>query len=366
MTTYRSFAWRLAAPCMLAACAALPAAAAAVADYTPVQQVSGTLRSRGDPQMAALLKPWQNGFQQYQPGVRFEDTLTGNDSGIYGLEMRTADFVVMGRPINPFERYGTYERSWTYPVELEVATGSYAQPAKSGAYAVLVHADNPLAGLTLQQLDGIFGAERLGGWKALSWDESAARPASANLRTWGQLGLTGAWAGKPIHVYGPASQGAGSISFFQARVLGGGAMWNEALREYADRDKMLADLAADPDGIAYAELAAPHPALKALALAQGAAGPFVPFTRAAVANRSYALARPVYIDYTIDNLRSEIASPRVEPKLREFLRYVLSKQGQREVAREGHYLPLPAAVVAEQLGKLSAEGVPPEQTLLHD
>jgi phosphate transport system substrate-binding protein len=337
---------------------------AALEDYKPLQQVSGTLRSRGDDQMGALLKRWQKGFQRYQPNIHFEDTLKGTDSAIYGLEMRTADIAVMGRPINPFERYGTYERSWTFPVEIEVATGSFSQPAKAGAYAILVGRDNPLSKLTLKQLDGIFGAERLGGWKALSWDEASARPAGDNLRTWGQLGLTGAWADKPIHVYGPPLLGAGSVTFFQSRVLAGGAMWNEDLREYADRTELMAALAKDPYGIAYAELPGAAAGLKTVALAETAAGPYVPFTKAGVADRSYALARPVYLDYTIDNAKSELADPRVDPKVHEFLRYVLSKQGQQEVQREGAYLPLTASVVARQLKILESKETPPEQLLL--
>jgi phosphate transport system substrate-binding protein len=85
-----------------------------------------------------------------------------------------------------------------------------------------------------------------------------------------------------------------------------------------------------------------------------------------VAARTYPLARPVYVYYTIDNDKTEIANPRVDPKVREFLRYVLSKQGQQAVAHEGTYLPLAAGVAAEQLKKLDFDGVPPERKLLKD
>src|SRR5438477_4796074 len=124
-------------------------------DYRPDQRVSGVLRSRGNDQMTALMKQWEKGFRKYQPGIQFADTLKGSASGMYGLEMRTADIAVMGRPINPYERYGSYERSWVYPVEIEVATGSFETPHKSPAYAIFVHKDNPLAQLTVKQLDGI-------------------------------------------------------------------------------------------------------------------------------------------------------------------------------------------------------------------
>jgi phosphate transport system substrate-binding protein len=143
-------------------------------------------------------------------------------------------------------------------------------------------------------------------------------------------------------------------------------MWNEDLREYDKREQMLADLARDPYGIAYSELPVRGTQLKPLALAETAAGPYVPLTKSSVADRSYALARPVYIDYTIDNTKSELAVPRVDPKVHEFLRYILSKQGQQDVQREGAYLPLTAAAVRQQLGILESKEAPPEQALLGD
>ena len=328
------------------------------------EPLSGALRVSGNDQMAGLLKRWEEGFRKIHPNVRIEAWLKGSGSGMYGLEMRTSDIALMGRPIHPYERYGVYERAWVYPVEIEVATGSFAVPHKSPAYAVFVHKDNPLARLTVKQLDGIFGAERGGGWKALTWDETAAHTKDENIRTWGQLGLTGEWAGKPIRVYGPPNLGAGTITYFQAKVMGGGAIFNEDLREYADRARMIADLGNDRYGIAYTALGYRKGDVKPVALADTNAGPFVELTRDSVADRSYPLARPVYIYYTIDNEKTEIANPRVDPKVRKFLRYVLSKQGQQAVAAEGAYLPLRPAIVEAQLQKLDFSGIPPERRLV--
>ncbi|TMA18944.1 MAG: hypothetical protein E6J84_05085, partial [Deltaproteobacteria bacterium] len=284
--------------------------------------------------------------------------LKGTASGIYGLEMRTADLALMGRAMNPFEYYGTYERSWVFPVQVEVATGSFATPDKSPAYAVFVHRDNPIAKLTVQQLDAIFGAQRGGGWNGLSWDVTAARGPELNVRTWGQLGATGAWADKPIHVYAPPLEGAGAITYFQSRVMHGADLWNEDLREYADPARMIADLSNDPSGIAYASLDSAAAGVKALPLAETAAGPYVKLARETVADRSYPLSRPVYAVFNIDNEKSELAG--VDPKLRELLRYVLSKQGQADVARAGGYLPLTAAAAAEQVKKLDSTSTPNE------
>jgi phosphate transport system substrate-binding protein len=347
-------------------CCAIAQDASALSDYRPAQQISGVIRSRGSDQMAGLMKRWEQGFRKYHPDVQFADALKGSASGMYGLEMRTADIALMGRPINPYERYGIYERSWVYPVEIEVATGSYSVPHKSAAYTIFVHKDNPIEKLTLQQLDGVFGAERGGGWKALTWDETAARTKAANIRTWGQLGLHGEWTDKPIHVYGPPNFGAGTITYFQSRVMGGGEIFNEDLREYADPKRMIADLEKDRYGIAYAALGDRTASVKPLAVAETSAGPFVDPTRRSVSDRSYPLSRPVYIYYTIDNEKTEIADPRVDPKVREFLRYILSRQGQQMVAQEGNYLPLTPAVVKEQLNKLDSNETPAERKLLKD
>ncbi len=335
-------------------------------DDRAAHQLTGVLRVAGNDQMAGLMKRWEQGFRKLHPDVRIETWLKGSGSGMYALEMRTADIALMGRPINPYERYGVYERAWVYPVEIEVATGSFARPHKSPAYAIFVHKSNPLAQMTVQQLDGVFGAERGGGWKALTWDESAARGTERNLRTWGQLGLTGAWADRPIHPYGPPNLGAGTITAFQAMVMGGGAIFNEELREYADRRQMLADLGSDPLGIAYAPLGDRNDGVKPLALAANSAGPYVALTRSSATDRSYPLARPVYAYYTIDNDKTEIASPRVKPVVREFLRYVLSRQGQRDVEHDGDYLPIGASVANVQLRKIDSQEIPPERKLLKD
>lgn len=343
---------------------ALAHAAESLPAYGPSIKVTGTLRSRGNDQMAALMQLWEAGFRKFHPEARFEDTFKGSASAMYGLELRTADMALMGRPIHPFERYGTYERGWAYPVEIEVATGSPATPRKSAAVAIFVHKDNPLAQLTLAQLDGIFGAQRSGGWIALSWNAAAARGPEKDIRTWGQLGVTGPLANQPIHAYGPPNRGAGEVTYFEARVFGGARIWNESLREIPDRTALLAAIARDPLGITYAPIGTGSPGLKVIALAETDAGPFVALTPESVASRRYPLTRAVYIYYTIDTPRGDLSPTRGDPRVKEFLRYILSREGQADVAREGSYVPLTPAVVAQQLKKMSATATPPERAVL--
>jgi phosphate transport system substrate-binding protein len=333
--------------------ASLAPAAPDLPDYRPGEKISGVIRSWGNPHMAALMKNWESGFRQFHPDVYFADNLKSTATGIFGLSEWTADVALMGRQIYTYEFYGVYRRSLLLPVEIAVATGSFDVPGKSFALAVFVHRDNPLGSLTLAQLDVIFGAQRDGGWDGLNWRKESARGPEKNLRAWGQLGLTGAWAEKPIHLYGPPGIYPGGQSFFQRRVLGGGDTWAEGLMEFEDRKKMMEALSHDPLGIAYTGLCYRTPQTKPLALAEKSGAPFVAPTKASVADHSYPLSRTVYIYFAPDTPGGDPADPKTDPKVREFLRYVLSRQGQADVAREGDYLPLTAALSTEQRSKLN-------------
>src|SRR5258706_9832871 len=88
------------------------------------------------------------------------------------------------------------------PTGIVAVTGSYTVWGWTPPVGVYLNKDNPLSKLSLEQLDGIFGAERSGAWSDLTWNKSLARGPEKNIRTWGQLGLKGEWAKKPIHVYG--------------------------------------------------------------------------------------------------------------------------------------------------------------------
>jgi phosphate transport system substrate-binding protein len=302
--------------------------------------------------MGGLMKSWEAGFRKYQPNVYFEDTLKGTATAQFGLQVNVADLAVSTRRIFPYEYYGIYRRSQLCPVEIVVATGSYDVPGRSTALGIFVNKDNPLSRLTLKQLDGIYGDQRTGGWQGLEWVTQVARTRKENIRTWGQLGLTGAWADKPIHVYGPPGLFPGGVSYFQSKVMGGADTWSPDLQEFNDRRLMMAVLSKDPYGIAYAPIAYKTAQVKALALGETQDGPYVALTKANVANHTYPLARLAYIYFAPDRPNGDPAEPKVDPKVKEFLRYILSRQGQRDVRRQGDFLPLTEQVAREQLKKL--------------
>ena len=236
------------------------------------------------------------------------------------------------------------------PAQIEIMTGSLDHAGKSPALVLFVHRDNPLATLTLAQLDAIFGTEH--------------RLAPADIRTWGQLGLTGEWADQPIQTYGHAP--SGTTRFFQLRVLHNSDKWNPNYRGYVETgSKMIDDddktdqhggvqhmlreeLMKNKYGIAWTIVpqAGKVPGLKPLALAVKEGGPYVGPSPASFQDRTYPLVRNLYF-----YLNRKPGTP-VEPKLKEFLLYILSREGQEAIVANGNYLPLPAAVAARERAKL--------------
>lgn len=327
---------------------AIPAVASAQKEPSPL---TGELRASGPRELQALFADWSKEFAKLHPHVRMSPKLKGRALASYALEMRTADITLMDRPFNPFELYGTYERSWTYPVQVEVGTAS--------AYGIYVHPSNPLRRLTLAQLDGIFGAQRDGGWDRLAWNKGTARGADRNIRTWGQLGVGGQLAAQPIHVYGPAIEGQGALSAFQSLAMQGSATWNEDYREFADPAKIFAALAEDELGIAYVDIGSAPKGMVPLAVASNDSAAFSKPDLANIANRSYPLARPLYLYFTIDTVQGDPAP--LNPVIRAFGRYILSAKGQTVLARGGRYAPLPATFAQRQLEIVDSDAWPAER-----
>ncbi|HXG97115.1 MAG TPA: substrate-binding domain-containing protein [Gemmatimonadales bacterium] len=326
--------------------------------YEPKQKVSGTIRMWGSNYIVDgnVGKYWEEGFRKFHPGVKFDYHMKTTIAAVPALVFGVGDIGV-GRKIT-FAELLLYQRyNDRDPLEITVATGSYDVTGWQPGYGIVVNKDNPVTQLTLQQLDGVFGSQRLGGWEGTSWHPEYARGPEGNIRTWGQLGAQGEWADKPINVYGL------NLRYHQAteisdRLLQASYKWNEQLRIYANfvtpdgklGRSLTDDLAKDRFGIAY--IAAPTrnlpPELKIVALARTPAGPYVPYTMETVHDRSYPLFDEIYM--YVDQARDRS----IDPKVKEFLRFIVSREGQEAVQRDGKYLPLTAAMVREQLRKLDA------------
>jgi len=330
-------------------------------EYRPEGAVSGPIRIFGS-ELGGMVSIWQEGFRKHHPDVHFEAKFPSSDGAVAGLIAGVADIGTSGRePV--LTEYLSFNETFQHDlVYVSVATGAYDIKGRTWAIVVFVNKNNPISKLTMKQLDGVFGAERTGGYRGYKWLPQAGRSAKDDIRSWGQLGLRGEWADRPIQTYGYAN--TGMTNFFQLKVFNGGEKWNPNYREYVESDTkmvsegalgesgssyhMLAELSEDKYGIAWTGI--PHaknfPKVKPLALAAQDGGPYVEPTRETVADRTYPLTRSIFM-----YIKHSSARP-VDPKVKEFLRYVLSRDGQEAVAQHKVYLPLTATAVRDELKKL--------------
>ena len=311
--------------------------------YSAEASARGTIRLWGNPYIPELVRAWQDGFRRFHPEVLFETNLKGTEAAMAGLYADIADIVLIGRePYRPeikaFEDWFGYA-----PTGVKITSGSFATQHKTFALMVYVHKDNPLAQLDLAQLDAIFGVER-------------RRGAPRAIRSWGQLGLTGRWANQPIHVLG-YNFDTGMAGFFRLTVLRDSDRWNPELRDFDNGRTasgevinagtyILQALAADPLAIGFANVLFENPGVKRLALAEE---PGQPAVEASVENawrRRYPLTR-----YSTAFINRKPGQP-VEPRVREFLRYVLSRDGMDAVVRDRAFLPLDAATLQQERKQL--------------
>jgi phosphate transport system substrate-binding protein len=215
--------------------------------------------------------------------------------------------------------------------------------------------------MTIDQLDGIFGSARDGGWIGTVWHPELSRGGEKDIRTWGQAGLTGEWANKRITPYGYSLRYATAIEFSN-KVLQASDKWNGDLHAfgnyrrpngttYLEADQILDHVKNDPGAIGYVRFHQNFPkGVKVLAVAKTSAGPYVEYTIDTVQNRSY----PLWGDQSL--WVSVKPGERMDPKVREFIRFVLSREGQEIVQRDGKYLPLTAEAARQQLEKLEQQG----------
>lgn len=327
--------------------------------YEPRHKLSGTLRIWGSNylQDGPLGGYWKDEFLKYHPDLTIEYNLPTSGIAIPALAAGVAD-VGVGRPATLMD-YLTFQQVFRYsPTEFTVATGSYDVYGWSPAFIILVNEKNPLTKISMKQLDGVFGTARLGGYDGSVWrtDYPYRRGPEENIRTWGQLGLTGEWADKPIHPCGQSPR-ANIQVVFQNLVLRGSDQWVEGYRafaNYATPEKKIApwslqvmnEVRNDPQAICIGSPLTMGPGMRELAVQGFDGGPYVQRTLESVRDRSYPLINEIFF-----YVNKPPGKP-LDPKVEEFVRFVLSQQGQAQVQREGRYLPLPGDVVREQLKKL--------------
>ncbi len=305
-----------------AAVAAPPAVDAAIAPYQSRSGVSGNLDSIGSDTLNNLMTLWAESFRKLYPSVRIQVEGKGSSTAPPALIAGSAQLGPMSREMKPTE-IDEFEKAFGYPpTRIRVGVD---------ALAVYVNKDNPLERLTLPQLDAIFSKTRTCGTRQA-------------IDTWGDAGLAeSTWASRPISLYGRNSA-SGTDGFFKEVALCGGD-FRDTVKEQPGSASVVQGVAEELAGVGYSGIGYRTSGVKTLEIARKEGDPFVSVEPANVLAGRYPLARFLYI--YLNRAPGRPLSPTVE----QFLRFVLSRQGQEAVVKDG-YLPLPARIVGQELEQL--------------
>jgi phosphate transport system substrate-binding protein len=291
-----------------------------LADYTPVSGISVKLTSIGSDTLNNLMTYWAEDFQKIYPNVKIEIEGKGSSTAPPALISGTAQIGPMSRKMKA-EEIDAFEKQYGYkPRIVAVAID---------ALAVYVNKDNPLESLTLQQVDAIFSATRKRGGQ--------------EIKTWGQLGLTGEWANKPISLYGRNSA-SGTYGFFKEHALKNGD-YKGSVKEQPGSASVVQGIENDRFGIGYSGIGYQTSGVRALPLSPADGQPAVAASAEAARSGAYPLSRFLYV-YV-----NQAPGKPLDRLTAEFIRFILSADGQRIVLKSG-FDPIDAATAAKQLATI--------------
>ncbi|OGW07230.1 MAG: phosphate-binding protein [Nitrospinae bacterium RIFCSPLOWO2_02_39_17] len=289
--------------------------------YQKVSGISGSLSSVGSDTMNNLMTLWAEGFAKIYPNVKVQIEGKGSTTSPPALIEGTSQFGPMSRAMKN-EEIDKFEKKYGYkPTPMRTSLD---------ALAVYVNKDNPLNGLSFTQVDGVFSKTRKGG-------------AKENIKTWGQLGLTGDWANRPISLYGRNSA-SGTYGYFKEHALFKGD-YKDEVKEQPGSASVVQGVTEDRYGIGYSGIGYITSGVHALPLSLKDGETFKETTMENVINGSYPLARFLYLYI------NKSPNKPLDPLVREFCKYIFSKEGQEVVIKDG-YMPIPAKVLKEELSKL--------------
>jgi phosphate transport system substrate-binding protein len=304
---------------------AIPAAAQVGLDpalpaYAPVSGVSGSLKSIGSDTLNNLMTLWAEGFNARYPAVKIEIEGKGSTTAPPALVAGTAHFGPMSRPMKAAE-IDSFEKKFGYKPS--------AVRSAVDALAVFVHKDNPIKCLSLQQVDAVFSKTRKGGL-------------DKDIATWGQLGLTGEWADKPISLYGRNSA-SGTYGYFKEEALFNGD-YKDSVKEQPGSSTVVQGVASDKFAIGYSGIGYKTADVLAVPLARKSGETCYEANADNAYAGDYPLARFLYIYVNVN------PNQKLEPLRAEFIKFIYSKEGQQVVIKDG-FFPITAAIREEDLKK---------------
>nr|WP_318510927.1 phosphate ABC transporter substrate-binding protein PstS family protein [Photobacterium leiognathi] len=292
----------------------------ALMPYKRVSGISGNLSSVGSDTLANLMTYWAEEFKRRYPNVNIQIQTAGSSTAPTALVEATAQIGPMSRMMKTKE-VEAFEQEYGYkPTAIKVAVD---------ALAVFVHEDNPLKGINFEQLDAIYSRTlRCGGLEPIN--------------QWGQLGLTGSWQNRGIQLFGRNSV-SGTYGYFKKRALCRGDFRNN-VNEQPGSASVVQSVSTSLNAIGYSGIGYKTTGIKAIPVAREG-DDYVEATIENSVNGRYPLSRFLYV-YVNKHPNKPLA-----PMEGEFLRFILSSDGQKIVQKDG-YIPLPVAVVEQNLAKL--------------
>jgi phosphate transport system substrate-binding protein len=295
----------------------------ALPDYQKTAGVSGNLSSVGSDSLANLMTLWAEAFKRNYPNVNVQIQAAGSSTAPPALTEGTANLGPMSRPMKDAELQA-FEQKYGYKPT--------AVPVAIDALAVFVHKDNPIKSLDLAQVDAIFSSTRLCGGEK-------------DLKTWGELGLTGEWANRPIQLFGRNSV-SGTYGYFKEEALCKGD-FKANVNEQPGSASVVQSISSTLNAIGYSGIGYKTSSVRAVPLSKKNGEAFEASEENALAGK-FPLARFFYV-YV-----NKAPNKPLSPLDAQFLKLVLSKQGQEVVVKDG-YIPLPKKVVDKTLAELGLE-----------
>lgn len=305
---------------------------AALAHYNPQSQVSGTFKVQGSETMYPLLSRLSLEFQRRQPKVTIEVKGGGSTKAVADFLQppigKTGKVMLFEERAANFRLVATSRELFDAEIKEFVAQHGYeptAVPVAVDAVALYVHKDNPISGLTLEQVDAIFSTTRNRGYKTA-------------ISEWGQFGLGAGWEHASIRLYG-RDRKSGTRAFFQEHCLAGGE-FKPGLHEDPGAASVILDLSRDPLGIGYSGLGLQASFVRVVPLAEAAGMPFISPSSKTVLDETYPLRRVLYL-YVDKSPNSPLPAA-----VQEFISFIMSHEGQEAVMKAG-FFPLPPSQAAQ-------------------
>lgn len=288
--------------------------------YQKVSGISGAINSIGSDTLNNLMTLWAEGFRRQYPNVKIQVEGKGSSTAPPALIEGTAQLGPMSRTMKASE-VDKFEAKFGYPPT--------AYPVAVDALALFVNKDNPIASLTVEQVDAVYSKTRRHG-------------ASQDIKTWGQLGLNGEWADAPISLYGRNSA-SGTYGFFKEHALKNGD-FKDQVKEQPGSASVVQGVTEDRYGLGYSGIGYSTSGVRMVALAEKGGKPIEP-TLANTRNGSYPFWRYLYV-----YVNQTPGNP-LPPIVHEFLKYIYSREGQSDVVKDG-YFPVDKATADKYLAGL--------------